>query len=105
MAYLVEFKAEALSGLERLSQKNQARVLRKIRWLADNFEQLTPQALTGDLSGLFKLRLAIIERSIHSMMKLRCSRFIALDIAVKFICELTEMIVSTAALYIVCAKT
>jgi mRNA interferase RelE/StbE len=57
MAYLVEFKAEALSGLERLSQKNQERVLRKIHWLTENFEQLTPQALTGDLSSLFKLRI------------------------------------------------
>lgn len=57
MAYSVEFKAAALSGLEQISQKNQNRVLRKIRWLTDNFDQLSPQPLTGDLSGLFKLRI------------------------------------------------
>jgi mRNA interferase RelE/StbE len=65
MAYLVEFKAEALTELERLSQKNQERVLRKIRWLTENFEQLTPQALTGDLSSLFKLRIGDY-RSLYS---------------------------------------
>jgi hypothetical protein len=27
-------------------------VLRKIHWLTENFEQLTPQALTGDLRDL-----------------------------------------------------
>jgi mRNA interferase RelE/StbE len=32
-------------------------VLRKIRWLSDNFKELAPQALTGNLSGLFKLRI------------------------------------------------
>ncbi len=32
------------------------RILRKIRWLAENFDQITPQPLTGDLAGFFKLR-------------------------------------------------
>jgi mRNA interferase RelE/StbE len=57
MEYIVEFRAAALSGLEQISQKNQKRILRKIYWLTDNFNQLSPQPLTGDLSGLFKLRI------------------------------------------------
>ncbi len=57
MEYTVEFKAAALSQLEHISQNNQKRILRKIRWLTDNFEQLTPQPLTGELSRLFKLRI------------------------------------------------
>lgn len=57
MSYSIEFKAEALSQLEMLNQKAQQRVLRKIRWVVENFDQLNPQALTGNLSGLFKLRI------------------------------------------------
>lgn len=56
MAYAVELTHDALAELERLSSKNQARLLNKIRWLSENFEQLSPTPLTGDLSGLFKLR-------------------------------------------------
>jgi mRNA interferase RelE/StbE len=32
------------------------RIIKKINWLANNFDQITPQALTGDLAGFFKLR-------------------------------------------------
>ncbi len=56
MAYLIEFTPEALLGLEQLSQKKQERILRKTHWLIDNFDSLSPTALTGNLSGLFKLR-------------------------------------------------
>ncbi|MGG6265769.1 type II toxin-antitoxin system RelE family toxin [Leptolyngbya sp. AN03gr2] len=56
MAYSVELTPEAFSGLELIDQKNQQRILRKIEWLAENFSELSPTALTGDLSGLFKLR-------------------------------------------------
>jgi len=56
MSYQVEFKAEAIAGLEVLTSTIQERLLRKIRWLCENFDDLTPQALSADLSGLFKLR-------------------------------------------------
>ncbi|MBD1846944.1 type II toxin-antitoxin system RelE/ParE family toxin [Cyanobacteria bacterium FACHB-63] len=56
MAYAIELTNDAISALEKLSQKNQKRVLRKLEWLADNFDELDPIPLTGDLSGLFKLR-------------------------------------------------
>jgi mRNA interferase RelE/StbE len=57
MAYSTELTNDAISGLEKLSQKNQKRVLRKLQWLADNFDDLDAIALTGDLGGLFKLRI------------------------------------------------
>lgn len=57
MAYSIELTSDAISGLEKLSQKNQKRVLRKLEWLADNFDELDPIQLTGNLSGLFKLRI------------------------------------------------
>lgn len=56
MAYSVELTYEAIAELEQLSPKNQERTLHKIHWLLNNFNELTPTALTGDLSGLFKLR-------------------------------------------------
>ncbi len=56
MSYSVEYEPEALADLERLTQAVRERVINKITWLADNFDQITPQALTADLSGFFKLR-------------------------------------------------
>lgn len=56
MSYQVEFTPKAIEGLEALTSTIQQRVLDKIRWLADNFENLTPSALTADFSGLFKLK-------------------------------------------------
>lgn len=56
MSYSVEYEPEALADLERLTQAVRERVINKIIWLAENFDQITPQALTADLSGFFKLR-------------------------------------------------
>ena len=57
MSYGIEFKSEATAGFEALTSTIQDRVLHKIRWLSENFEDLIPQALSADLSGLFKLRI------------------------------------------------
>lgn len=56
MSYSVEYEPEALADLEQLTQAVRERVINKITWLAENFDQITPQALTADLSGFFKLR-------------------------------------------------
>ena len=40
MAYLVEFSCEAIADLEALAPIIQERILRKVRWLSDNFEML-----------------------------------------------------------------
>ncbi|MCU0569019.1 MAG: hypothetical protein MUF49_20765 [Oculatellaceae cyanobacterium Prado106] len=53
MSYSVEFTAAGLESLEEISPTNQKRVLRKIRWLSENLDDITPQALKADLSGLF----------------------------------------------------
>lgn len=52
-----EFTAEAVAGLEALTLAIQERVLRKIKWLCDNFDEINHQSLSADLSGLFKLRI------------------------------------------------
>jgi mRNA interferase RelE/StbE len=56
MAYLMEFTAEATADLEALAPIIQERILREVRWLSDNFDKVIPQALSANLSGLFKLR-------------------------------------------------
>lgn len=54
--YSVEYEPEAISDLEKLTQATRERIIAKINWLAENFDQITPQPLTADLSGFFKLR-------------------------------------------------
>lgn len=56
MPYQVEFTPAAINDLEQLTSTIQQRILIKIRWLAENFDNVTPQALSAELSGLFKLR-------------------------------------------------
>ncbi len=54
--YEVEFTLEAEDDLSRLSKTIAQRILKKIRWLAENFEMVTPEPLTGGFKGLSKLR-------------------------------------------------
>ena len=54
--YEVEFTPEAETDLARLSKTVTQRILKKLRWLAENFEAITPEPLTGQWKGLFKLR-------------------------------------------------
>jgi mRNA interferase RelE/StbE len=56
MSYLIEYEPEAIDDLEKLTQTVRERVVKKINWLAENFDQINPQSLTADLAGLFKLR-------------------------------------------------
>jgi mRNA interferase RelE/StbE len=56
MSYSVELTAEALVNQERLTQAVQERIGNKIKWLAENFEQITPMPLSANLAGFFKLR-------------------------------------------------
>ncbi len=56
MSYNVEFTLTGIDSLDELTSTIQEGILRKIRWLSENFDDVTPQALSADLSGLFKLR-------------------------------------------------
>ncbi len=57
MSYSIEYEPEAIASLEKISATNRKRIITKINWLAENFEQITPQPLTADLSGFYKLRI------------------------------------------------
>jgi mRNA interferase RelE/StbE len=56
MIYLIEYEPEAIADLEKLTQTVRERIVKKINWLAEKFDQINPQSLTADLAGLFKLR-------------------------------------------------
>lgn len=57
MGYQVKFLPEASDELAALDKPIGQRVLAKIKWLAENFEDITPKPLSGKLKGLFKLRI------------------------------------------------
>ena len=54
--YEVEFTPEAQNDLSRLSKNIAQQVLKKIRWLMENFAAITPEPLTGQWQGTYKLR-------------------------------------------------
>ena len=53
MSYRVEFKQKAVADLDSLTKIFQERILKKIKWLSENFNEITPPALSANLTGLF----------------------------------------------------
>ena len=56
MTYQVKFVPRAVEDISRLDKVIAQRILTKIRWLSENFDNLTPEVLTAEWQGLFKLR-------------------------------------------------
>lgn len=56
MSYTVELTRTAANKLQQQTSKVSDRIIEKLNWLATNFNSLTPMPLTGDLAGLYKLR-------------------------------------------------
>ena len=56
MSYIIHYKSESLENLEKLDSQIQSRIIKKISWLAENFEDIRPLALTANLVGTYKLR-------------------------------------------------
>lgn len=54
--YRVELTPSAEANLGRLNAPAAQRVLKRLRWLAENFETIRPEVLTGQWRGMFKLR-------------------------------------------------
>ena len=52
----VRFMEAATRELAELDKVIARRIVKRIRWLADNLGRLKPEALAGDLAGLYKLR-------------------------------------------------
>lgn len=56
MAYTVQYDAQAVAELKKLPPKLGKRIVNKINWLAEHFEQVNLSPLSGNLSGFYKLR-------------------------------------------------
>ena len=52
----VEFTPDAEADLARSDTHIRERVFKKLRWLAENFDVVKPEALAGEWRGVFKLR-------------------------------------------------
>ena len=52
----VEWDEEALDDLEKIDRPIVKRILHKISWFSKYFDAVTPEPLSADMSGLFKLR-------------------------------------------------
>lgn len=56
MSFTVLYEPQALADLKKLSPAHRQRIVNKINWLVEHFEQTTPQSLSSNLSRFFKLR-------------------------------------------------
>jgi mRNA interferase RelE/StbE len=66
--YQVKLLKPAVHELESLDKSTGARIIQRLHWLAENIGSITPKKLTGQLSGLCKLRegdYRIIYQAIH----------------------------------------
>ena len=54
--YSIRLLQSATRELERLDKPIATRIIRKLRWLAENADQVNHQSLKGGLVGLYKLR-------------------------------------------------
>lgn len=54
--YRVRILDAASRELERIDTLPAHRIVERINWLAANLEAVRPEALSGELSGLYKLR-------------------------------------------------
>ena len=52
----IEWTENAIKDLEKIDKTIIKRILKKISWLSDNFEMVTPEPLTGNFKGTYKLR-------------------------------------------------
>jgi len=54
--YHIRVLEEASRELARLDKPVGRRIAERVNWLAANLDSIRPEALTGDLIGLYKLR-------------------------------------------------
>jgi len=54
-----------LVDLEDLDQRIAERVLKRVSWLARNFDRVVPEPLSGEFRGTFKLRVGRLAGRLH----------------------------------------
>jgi len=55
--YTLEVTADAKEDLRNLDKKNAVRIVKKLRWLAENVLQVKHEALTGQWAGYYRWRI------------------------------------------------
>ena len=53
--YSVEFSPQAFEDMARLDKAVSKRILKKIEWVAENFDAIIPLPLKGKFQGVYKL--------------------------------------------------
>jgi mRNA interferase RelE/StbE len=54
--YLIVFMPQARDDLRRLDKRAAQRILHKLKWLSQNFEDLAPHRLAGEFREFYKVR-------------------------------------------------
>jgi mRNA interferase RelE/StbE len=54
--YSIEFTEQAKTDLGRLDKLVAQRIFKKIRWLAENLDDISPEPLAGEWQSFYKLR-------------------------------------------------
>lgn len=57
MTYQIRLMPEAAKDLSRLDKPVAQRIVNKLKWLSQNFEDIIPEPLTGEFKTLYKLRI------------------------------------------------
>ena len=68
--YQVRILAAAARDLSKLDSAVARRIVSRIRWLAENLDEIQPEALTGNLAGFYKLRAGdyrVVYEILHSV--------------------------------------
>ena len=55
--YELRLLESATRDLQKLDANIARRILARLRWLTENFDNIRPESLTGDMAGLFKQRI------------------------------------------------
>ncbi len=55
VACIATFTRDGDADFARLDKAVADRVLKKLKWLAENLDNITPEQLTGEWAGVFKL--------------------------------------------------
>lgn len=56
LKWKLSFTPEAEDDLAKLDKEIRKRIIKKLDWLENNFEKITPLPLGGEWQGFFKLR-------------------------------------------------
>jgi mRNA interferase RelE/StbE len=75
--YTLTLLAEAQRDLAGLDPPAARRIAKRLIWLAEHFEQVQPEALTGELGDFFKLRVGdyrVLYKILHTEKTLQVYR-------------------------------